>query len=243
LDSYLGYFGKTIVDGTAASDASGLQDIILLVAMGLSVLIGVFASQLAGETWETVLEEVEAEKREKEGEPDQDDGIMRQFLNVDLPDWLIGFQIALAMADDRIHEMIYNEYDGRVWNYTKKEPVPRDLDPAFYPTSSEIVGANRGFDFSASVCDGLVLTPALLETFFLYADPLLDEEKAKSERRKPREFLTLEDTKELSIARLVPSQQRQDDSQEALLDKLEYLRSRTRERLNKLNERLREDEL
>lgn len=215
----------------------------LLVAMGLSVLIGVFASQLAGETWETVLEEVEAEKREKEGEPDQDDGIMRQFLNVDLPDWLIGFQIALAMADDRIHEMIYNEYDGRVWNYTKKEPVPRDLDPAFYPTSPEIVGANRGFDFSASVCDGLVLTPALLEAFFLYADPLLDEEKAKSERRKPREFLTLEDTKELSIARLVPSQQRQDDSQEALLDKLEYLRSRTRERLNKLNERLREDEL
>lgn len=45
LDSYLGYFGKTIVDGTVA-DASGTQDVILLVALGVSVLIGVFASQV-----------------------------------------------------------------------------------------------------------------------------------------------------------------------------------------------------
>jgi uncharacterized membrane protein YdjX (TVP38/TMEM64 family) len=253
LDSYLGYFGKTIVDGTAAAaseDASGMQDIILLVALGLSVLIGVFASQLAGETWETVLEEVEAEKREKEGdeqEPDQqDDGIVREFLNMQVPDWLVGFQISLAMADDRIHEMIDQEYDAHVWNYTTKveQPIPRDLDPAFYPTSPEMLGANRGFDVGASVCDGLVLSPALLEAYFLYADPLLDEEKAKSKRREPRDFLM--ETKELSnnLSMLAaPIQERPNDSQEVLLDKLQDLRSITRERLNKLNERLSDEEL
>lgn len=46
LDSYLGYFGKTVIDGSAAADPSGMQDILLLVALGVSVLIGVFASQV-----------------------------------------------------------------------------------------------------------------------------------------------------------------------------------------------------
>ena len=282
LDSYLGYFGKTLVDGTttttttiaaaatasSSSDASSslfassgqqLQDGILLVALGLSVLIGVFASQLATETFETVLEEIQVEKqqqREKEGEDYQnEDGIVRQFLNVDLPDWFIGFQIALAMAEDRIQEMIYTEYDAHVWNYTTKgeennqnQSIPRNVDPAYSPTSPEIVNANQGFDFGASICDGLVLTPALFKAFVLYSDPLLDEDKAKSERRTPREFLTLvEDTTMVKqqVSRSQQQQQQQQDdsySQEELLNKLEYLRSRTRERLNKLNERLREDE-
>ncbi|ACI65870.1 predicted protein, partial [Phaeodactylum tricornutum CCAP 1055/1] len=55
LDSYLGYFGKSLVDGTA--DQNGWQDTLLLAALGFSVLIGVFASQLASETWDSVLEE------------------------------------------------------------------------------------------------------------------------------------------------------------------------------------------
>jgi uncharacterized membrane protein YdjX (TVP38/TMEM64 family) len=241
LDSYLGYFGKTIVDGTAASDVSGMQDIILLVALGLSVLIGVFASQLAGETWETVLEEVEAEKREKDGDEPEDDGIVREFLNMPVPDWLVGFQISLAMADDRIHEMIYQEYEAHVWNYTKEEPIPRDLDPALFPTSPEILGVNQGFDFGAIICDGLVLSPAIFEAYFLYADPLLEEEKAQAARRKPRDFL-MDATEPNNISMLTaPSQERPDDSQEALLGKLQDLRSITQERLNKLNERLREE--
>ena len=60
LDSYLGVFGKTIVDGTAGS--SSTEDVLLLVALGISVMIGVFASQLAAETWESVTAEIEAEK-------------------------------------------------------------------------------------------------------------------------------------------------------------------------------------
>lgn len=252
LDSYLGYFGKQIVDGTAA-DATGLQDIILLVALGLSVLIGVFASQLAGETWDSVLEEVQAEERDKKGDDGEvDDGIVRSILNFELPEWLVGFQIALAMADDRVHQMIYDEYDAKVWNYTKTEPIPRELDPALAVTSPEVAGANQGFDFGASICDGLVLSPALFQAYLIYADPLLDEEKEKEERNIPRDFDIDVDVQEVANAVVMSSSDEtrklasiaeiQDDSEEALLRRLADLRSITKERLNKLNAKLRDEE-
>lgn len=253
LDSYLGYFGKQIVDGSAA-DATGIQDVILLVALGLSVLIGVFASQLAGETWDSVLEEVEAEKRAKADDTDKDDGIVRSFVNVDLPEWLVGFQIALAMADDRVHQMIYQEYDAKVWNYTQQEVIPRDEDPALEPTSPELAGANQGFDFGAIICDGLVLSPALFQAFILYADPLLDPEEEKAERNQPRNFDVDPEIMEATNAVVTSSslsngkQQSsdvqltiQDDSEEELLRRLSELRLLTRERLNKLNAKIRDE--
>ena len=67
LDSYLGYFGKELIDGSS-TDTGGMQDTILLVVLGVSVLIGVFASQLAGETWESVTAEIEAEEKRKKEE-------------------------------------------------------------------------------------------------------------------------------------------------------------------------------
>jgi hypothetical protein len=235
--------------------------------LGLSVLIGVFASQLAGETWDTVLEEVEAEKREKEGTEEQDDdGIVRSVLNMDLPDWLVGFQIALAMADDRIHQLIYDEYDAKVWNVTKDERIPPELDPALSRTSPEVVGANKGFDFGASICDGLVLSPALFQAYLMYGDPLLDEEKEKAERNKPRDFLMDGDSSGTTSSIVMVSSEPQASSQEqpavmvssepqtssqeqpaadseaALLNKLDALREITRERLNKLNAKIRDEE-
>lgn len=259
LDSYLGYFGKQIVDGSAA-EATGLQDVILLVALGLSVLIGVFASQLAGETFDSVMAEVEAEKKEKAGEEEEvDDGIIRSFLNFDLPQWLIGFQVALAMADDRVHQMIYDEYDAKLWNYTKTEPIPRELDPALDPTSPEIAGAKHGFDFGEAFCDALVLSPALAQTFLIYADPLLDEEQEKADRNVPRDFdidpvvqevanvvvsssLSSSSSSSSGMQELEATLIEDDDSEEALLKRLSALRSITRERLNKLNAKIRDEE-
>ena len=63
LDSYLGYFGKSVVDGSIATDTS--NDAILLGALGVAVLIGTFASQLASKTFESITAEVEAEKAAK----------------------------------------------------------------------------------------------------------------------------------------------------------------------------------
>jgi len=171
LDSYLGVFGKQLVDGTA--NDSGMEDFILLVALGVSVLIGVFASQLANETWESINEEIELEKAAaREGE--EKDDVAREFMGMSLPQWIVGFQLSLQAANDRVNNMIVEEYVAGVWNSTEAELAASGKDPALLPTSPEIVGAEKGFDFAASICDGLVLSPALFAAYLKYADPLYD---------------------------------------------------------------------
>lgn len=184
LDSYLGYFGKEVIDGTAGKDG-GLQDILLLVALGFSVLIGVFASQLAGETWEAVLEEEESARNKKlleSGEPaeEETDGIIREIMGTELPNWVVGFQLAIQDADYRINSLILQEFSAKVWNYTNSKgdnPIPREIDPALNAGGPELSGAYGGIDMGAFTCDGLVLSPALFSVGLKIADPLFDEAK------------------------------------------------------------------
>ncbi len=176
LDSYLGVFGKEVVDGTLG-EGGGLQDIILLVVLGVSVLIGVFASELAAETWDSVKEEVEEEKRKQkeEGADNGKDGITRSLLGFDLPQWVIGAQISLKEASERMDAMIMTEYNAQVWNYTDDNPPPSFIDPAQAISSPEVQMRGKGFDGVASICDGMVLSPALFKAYFKYADPLFNE--------------------------------------------------------------------
>lgn len=179
LDSYLGYFGKQVVDGTLA-DSGGLQDVILLAALGFSVLIGVFASELAGETWDSVKDEIEAEEERKKLEnPDgkEDDGITRKFLGFEFPEWVVGAQLALKAADERMGVMIKTEYNAAVWNSTDDNPPPLNEDPALFATSPEKMNVGKGFDGVAAICEGFVLSPALIKSYFKYADPLFDEKE------------------------------------------------------------------
>lgn len=210
LDSYLGVFGKQIVDGTA--EGGGMQDALLLIALGVSVLIGVFASQLANETWEAINEEVEIEKAEKaavEGE-DEKDGVMREFMGMGLPQFLVGFQLGLQAGDKRVNAMIEEEYRAGVWNYTMEElQTSNDVtDPATQPGSPEIVQANSGFDFGATICAGLVLSPALLGAYLRYADPLYVEDesnKAASESSAMNESNVVDVTSNYSENMVVSS--------------------------------------
>ena len=198
LDSYLGVFGKQIVDGTSSD--SGMQDALLLIALGVSVLIGVFASQLANETWESINEEVEIEKAEKAASGEEDD-VAREVMGMQLPQWVVGFQLSLQAADKRVNEMIEEEYLANVWNYTKGELEASNdiIDPATQPGSPEVVGANKGFDFGASLCDGLVLSPALFSAYLKYADPLYSEDESKSvpdtTEQKPEEISAMDKSK------------------------------------------------
>jgi len=178
LDSYLGYFGKQVVDGTAG-DAGGIQDYILLAALGFSVLVGVFASELAGETWDSVKVEIDKEEKRKKlenPEDEEDDGIMRKFLGFEFPEWAIGAQLALKAADERMETMIKTEYNAAVWNYTDDNPAPFEKNPANYIDSPEKMGAGKGFDGVSAICDGFVLSPQLFKSYFKYADPLFDGE-------------------------------------------------------------------
>ena len=243
LDSYIGFFGKTVVDGSASADG-GMQDYILLGALGVSVLVGSFASQLAGETWDTVLEEIKAEEKAKGGDVEEevDDGIVREVFGQTLPQWMVGFQLSMKEADVRINNLIDEEFDAKVWNYTKSEgenPIPRELNPAFYPGSPEIVGVYKGLDLPALSCDGLVLSPSMFSAWLRYADPLFDEE----EYAKEREFLKIAEPRAIKI-----DEDDMDDgalkidmstvlSKEALLARLGKLRAEAQEKLNQLEQR------
>ena len=62
LDSYLGLFAKQIIDGNSLDES---RDLILLVGLGALVLVGVFATELANESWDLVQQEVRAEEKAK----------------------------------------------------------------------------------------------------------------------------------------------------------------------------------
>ena len=242
LDSYLGYFGKSLLDG--GTDESGIQEILLLAALGASVLIGVFASELASETWDSVLEEVEAEKIAKAGEDgeeeDEDDGPVRQFLGWGLPQWMIGFQICMQEADERMRGYVATEYDAKVWNYTKAEGgPPAELDPSRFPESPEVGGANKGLDITASLCDGLVLSPILFESFLKYADPLFDETKDESLSTSNRlNGISSASTEPSSVSSSSKTMVRAVSPEDKLSAELSALRAQTEERIARLNDRL-----
>ena len=55
---YLGIFSKQIIDGESAISTDGSKDLLLLVGLGALVLVGVFATQLANESFDRVRQEV-----------------------------------------------------------------------------------------------------------------------------------------------------------------------------------------
>lgn len=264
LDSYLGIFSLSVVDGSMSEGAS-IQDIILLVALGVSVLIGVFASQLAGKTWDSVLEEVEAEKVNSGDEGDKSaakDGMTREMLGFKLPEWMVGFQIAMQQANLRMNDMILEEYEAKVWNYTKEEAPPADKDPARKSYSPEVFGAYQGIDYMGGLCDGLVMSSLLTKIFFKYSDPLYDESKDVDlqSRTKVDPSLWLPQTQRDTTNRLwessrsfPPSTTKEDASltgnekedpdplsKQALLTRLDAIERRTKRRLELVEKRLEE---
>jgi len=238
LDSYLGYFGKELVDGTA--DATGMQDVVLLGVLGISVMIGVFASQLASETYDSVLKEVEAEnkaKRAKEGDEEAtNDSKSNEFLGFQLPNWLVEFQYLSKEAEANVQEMIDIEFEANVWNYTETDNdsgaliVPPNVDdPARRKDSPDVSGANLGIDFGFSLLESLLLSPQLFPIFFKIADPLYTaEEDEELKERLDRRQAALPD--ELEIKR------------GNLLERAQATRLLATERIKKLDERMQLDQ-
>lgn len=265
LDSYLGYFGKSIVDGSAAAQqaegGSSLQDYALIGVLGLSVLIGVFASQLASETWDAILKEQEEEEKKLQAENGVNDddtdnnGLITEIFGFELPEWLIGFQYGLQDADERVETLCLQEYDAKVWNYTdakvflgmeisKDNSVPDNLNPALVdPTSPEITGRYKGFDFGATTCDGLVLSPILFTYFLKFADPLFDEKLFDKERVQEQESKVVASisasvvtSEQIEISATSPSST--ESIKEEALTQLQELKDETKKRLDDIDKRM-----
>lgn len=156
-------------------------------------------------------------------------------MGVALPQWLVGFQLALGQASERIDSFIEAEYEAKVWNYTKADggPPPRELDPAYASDSPEVMGAGKGFDFAASICDGLVLSPSLVNSFLKYANPLFDEEKDKEQSFKIKNSFSSS-----SMVSNTETKSVKTPTGDEMLSTLDELRSRTRQRLEELDKRL-----
>ena len=172
LDSYLGYFGKQVVDGSAGTE---FEDYLLLALLGGSVLIGVFASQLASETWDSVKKEIDEEEKLKKAEnaalPQTDSK------EEDLPEGLFGtIRLSYKKADETLTHLIEQEYKAQLWNITSEELL-KHLDPAFIDTSSPEIKHAYQFDFGQSIMEGLVFSPKLIQAIIKYCDPSYEEEE------------------------------------------------------------------
>lgn len=164
LDSYLGYYGKSIIDGSSDPTADG----ILLLALGISILVGVFASQLAGETWEAVQAEIDAEN-EMNGDGAEEEQPAETFFGFEVPLWIVGMQIAMKEAEDKIYSVVEDEYEAGLWKENLLEEIQPQNNPANYESSPEI--SDEGFPFVATFMESVMLSPVLFSLFVTYSDP------------------------------------------------------------------------
>jgi uncharacterized membrane protein YdjX (TVP38/TMEM64 family) len=249
LDSYIGYFGKEVLEGSVGNGAN-VQDVALLGVFGVSVLIGVFASQLATETWETVLVEAEQDKETKDEPADR---YVRDVFGLDLPEWMIDFQVNLKAADERINGLVdqvscvhkelfamtnllteffirSKEAEAKVWS--NDALLGTSSDPSRYTTSPERAQVGQGVDLSASVFDGLVLSPILFSTLLKYADPLVDTDAEE------QQFTLVKDPRTGTVAppSSIPLREFDDDRTETALMQLQDLRTRVEKQLSDISE-------
>ena len=124
--------------------------------MGGLVLIVVFTSQLASETWDSVKKEIDNEEKIKEAQnaalPQAD------IKEDDLLEGLFGTnKLSYKKADTMLTHLIEQEYKVQLWNITSEE-LPRHLDPAFIDTSSPEIKNAYQFDFGPSFMEGLVFS-------------------------------------------------------------------------------------
>jgi uncharacterized membrane protein YdjX (TVP38/TMEM64 family)/protein-S-isoprenylcysteine O-methyltransferase Ste14 len=180
LDSYLGYYGKEVVDGIAGFGTE--EDVILVIALGVSTLVGVFASQLAAETWDAVGQEIEAEALLK-GDRDSD-GVMKKVMGLDLPLWVVEPQMKLNEIDKEIERMIKAEYKCKVWNENHSDI--EKLNPSKFPASPEILGSGSGYEMESTFYNELILNRALIKAFLKYCDPFYDVKR--DSKRKIYQF-------------------------------------------------------
>ncbi|CAM9569661.1 unnamed protein product, partial [Phaeothamnion confervicola] len=200
LDSFLGVFGKGVIEhATAGGDASaapdGAEDAFLLLGFGAVALVGTLASQLAGATWAEVEEEAraieaanaaaDADSGSGNGGADNggssgDDGWnWLELWGIDsegLPEWV------------RTWRQLSGEAQTRIWAVVDEEAAAATAAPA---AAASVVGcdASEGdpgasaapgpfpvredgeYDWGTAVVESVEFTPVLLKIVAHYSNP------------------------------------------------------------------------
>eukprot|EP00903_Cladosiphon_okamuranus_P017290 g15932.t1 len=195
LDSYLGVFGKQMVDGEGGLGG----DLALVGTFFVVVLVGTFASQVASRTWEEL--NAEAKKSVPAGEPaadgdapsaspDLDDGLdWLELWGVErssLPEWFSSWKTEEDAVRNKIRGVVKEE-----WAYLQDRealveerrgnglPAGEDSTKSGLPPPGPplLDKSGRFFDLGAYVSESTVFPFVLIESFWKYSDPkLVDSE-------------------------------------------------------------------
>jgi len=152
LDSFIGYFASQVVEGTV--DRSGYEDLILVVSLLASALIGIFASQLAGESWDSIRAEIDADKRKNrriEQEAAEKGGykVVTSIFGIELSDSLIDQQIRGKKSELALEDLVESEFYGNT-----------------VMARQDVIDRLNLFEY-------LALQPALFAAFLKYSDPMI----------------------------------------------------------------------
>lgn len=206
------------------------------------MLIGVFASQLAGETWESVQKEIELEKASKVNETEVnldglEKGILKNFLGLALPTSLIDLQKSFRLASEKVALVVHDEYNAKLWNDTQsKDSYDSYLNPAIHANSPERI--DKGFDIGQSIVEGLVLTPVLFSAAVDFANPLVNDECAKPMLHPPMKDLVDDTTNQIKEVDYKESNSTGSDDFDRNFFILRDIRSQLEKKLKDIDSRL-----
>ena len=125
LDSYLGVFGMSVVDGSSGADG-GVQDGILLLVVGIIIAVGTLATQIAGTIFDEIKQEAAALDKaddlqlsfaKADGEMNQSSSSSSSFVSKvfsfadgnQLPQWMVNIRNDLNNATARIETVVTDE--------------------------------------------------------------------------------------------------------------------------------------
>ncbi|CAM9660174.1 unnamed protein product [Chrysoparadoxa australica] len=156
VDSYLGVFGKSIVDGSGGDS----QDALLLAGFGIVILVGAFASQLAGSTYDQLKAEVGTAGEQWDWMSAW--GIDKEKLPRPVKDW----QARIKSAEDLCWGVVEQERGLQVVEAEDKQELPPPCPPPL---------SKKGMpDYSQYLAESWVFTFILWRAFTTFADPDLD---------------------------------------------------------------------
>jgi uncharacterized membrane protein YdjX (TVP38/TMEM64 family) len=159
FDSYLGMLGKGMIDPSGGIETS---DAVIVAVLVLAVLVGSFAGEIAGATWE----EVRAEVAKEEGTDEGDQGVLSwlQFWGLnksDLPEGVRLWEDNATEARDLFRLVADEEWKRRQGEFESNA----DVAPCPPPRKE-----NGSIDYGRYLVESLMLNVVVLEILTKYSE-------------------------------------------------------------------------
>ncbi|KAG5180252.1 hypothetical UPF0043 protein [Tribonema minus] len=167
LDSYLGVFGKSLVDG--GGGGGGGNDAVLLGTFAVAVLIGTLASELAGRTWDELSAEASSSGG---GDGDAAAAPLRwnEMMGIardELPPPVRQWDDKTSAAEGLIWGVVQEEWERLQRNRSGGEEEEEEPPPPCPPPLT----AAGGVDMGVYIAESWAFNGALFRALGEYSDP------------------------------------------------------------------------